>query len=376
VTAEEVEIGVTTPPVRPRFGMSVRWKMLIAFTGAFTIVFAFIAIWVYSFTTNTTQARLVSEMKVDSEQVAESVSAADFAALVKQWEALPAGTEVTAAEMSDTAHFTEMAEELRQVRKGVPTASIYSYYRDATDGRLHFGAIMGYDFDESTGIRPAADAETDTDPGLIQLMNSGLEQTTEQDAYVNEYGGWISAYTPIRDADGTVVGGIGMDYPLTYVAEVQQSLRSTLIPVMIGSYAVLLLLVIVLATSLTRPLKRLTAATQRVADGEYDLDVQAIVPNRFPDEMWTLAESFASMAIKVATRERTLTSEVKRLKVEIDHARREQAVKEITESDSFSDLMTKAARMRRRARGEPEDDEPGVEPVAGLVVEPGVETVP
>lgn len=355
MTATEVPNANGAHPTRPRFGMSVRWKMLIAFTGAFTVVFAFISVWVYTFTTETTQARLVSEMRVDAEQVAESVSAEDLTTLISEWEATPKDQALSAADFQDTPHFQQMTEELRQVRKGVPTASIYSYYRDPSDGLLRFGAIMGYDIDESTGIRPAADAEVDTDPELIALMNSGLVETAEQEGYVNEYGGWISAYTPVRNAGGEVVGGIGMDYPLNYVAEVQQSLRSTLIPVMVGSYVVLLLLVVVLATSLTRPLKRLTAATQRVAEGEYELDVQAIVPNRFPDEMWTLAESFASMAVKVATRERTLTSEVKRLKVEIDAVRREQAVREITESDAFSDLKAKAAEMRRRARGETGD---------------------
>ena len=77
-----------------------------------------------------------------------------------------------------------------------------------------------------------------------------------------------------------------------------------------------------------------------------------MVHTRFPDEMYTLAESFTSMAAKVAARERSLTQEVQRLKVEIDHARREEAVKQITESDSFAELARKAAEMRRRNRGE------------------------
>ena len=46
------------------------------------------AVWVYTFTTDTTQARLVSEMQVDAEQVAESVSPDDLAALIAQWEVL------------------------------------------------------------------------------------------------------------------------------------------------------------------------------------------------------------------------------------------------------------------------------------------------
>jgi HAMP domain-containing protein len=121
---------------------------------------------------------------------------------------------------------------------------------------------------------------------------------------------------------------------------------------MVISYAALLLLVLFLSASLTRPITRLTGATQRIAEGEYELDVRAIVPNRFPDEMWTLASSVAAIAAKVAARERRLVKEVQRLKVEIDYARRESSVKEITESDFFSDLTTKSDAMRRRMRGQ------------------------
>jgi hypothetical protein len=71
--------------------------------------------------------------------------------------------------------------------------------------------------------------------------------------------------------------------------------------------------------------------------------------------MYTLAESVSSMAAKVGARERSLTREVQRLKVEIDSAKREEAVKEITESDFFSELTTKAAEMRQRIRANDED---------------------
>ena len=40
------------------------------------------------------------------------------------------------------------------------------------------------------------------------------------------------------------------------------------------------------------------------------------------------------------------------MKVEIDQARRVDAVREITESDSFAELALKAQEMRRRMRGD------------------------
>ena len=59
------------------------------------------------------------------------------------------------------------------------------------------------------------------------------------------------------------------------------------------------------------------------------------------------------MAAKVGAREATLTREVQRLKIEIDYGRREEAVKEITESDAFNELTAKALEFRRRMREDP-----------------------
>ena len=56
------------------------------------------------------------------------------------------------------------------------------------------------------------------------------------------------------------------------------------------------------------------------------------------------------MAKKVGARERSLTQEVQRLKVEIDQSRREEAVSQITDNDDFAALAVKAQEMRKRMR--------------------------
>ena len=91
-------------------------------------------------------------------------------------------------------------------------------------------------------------------------------------------------------------------------------------------------MVLVLATILTRPLKHLTAATARIADGDYDVDLTSIVKTRIPDEMSVLARSFVSMVDKVKIRERNLTQQVKRLTVQIDQKKREESVTALTDS--------------------------------------------
>jgi methyl-accepting chemotaxis protein len=285
---------------------------------------------------------------------AATINADVFRDLVTSVPAVPDPKNPTGLGYPISPLYVDVASELFQVTQILPQSSPYTYFRDPADGKLYFAASAGYLTDPPTGVPYRVPVADIVNPETYAFMESGLDAITDQPAYTDDYGSWISSYNPIVDAKGEKVGAIGIDYPLTYVAEVQRSVQQQLYPVLALSYLVLLVLVLILSTSLTRPLKKLTAATRRVSDGEYDLDVKSLVTSRFPDEMYELAESFTLMARKVGARERSLTQEVQRLKVEIDDARREQAVKEITETDFFSDLTAKAAEMRRRIRETPD----------------------
>ena len=351
------EAPLSVPPITQRrgFRLGIRWKLLISFTTAFTVVFAFIAIWIFQYTTTVAKDRLENELNRSALGGAATISAPEFVELNATVPAVPDGTYEYGLGYPDSPLYDLIARELFSIRQIVKDAKVYSYYLDPADGKLYFSASGGYYVTpEPVGVQFKVPVIDVVDPATYAYMEQGLTATTEQKEYSDDFGNFISSYTPILDDAGTPVGAIGLDYPQSYVAEVQDGIRRQLFPVLGFSYIALLLLVLVLSTSLARPLRRLTAATGRIANGEYDLDVTGLVRTRFPDEMFTLAESFAEMAKKVGLRERTLTREVQRLKVEIDHTRREEAVKEITESDFFSDLTAKAAEMRRKARPESE----------------------
>lgn len=351
--------GPDAPPPTsyPRFlgrRIQLRWKLLAAFAGAFTIVFVFLAIWIFQYTTATAMARLETQLEAAAVGGAQTLNAADFEELVTTVPAVPDPSNPTGLGYPDSPLYASIAQDLLNIYTTITDANPYTYFEDPTDGRLYFAVSGGYLLDPQIGVTYRVPVDQIVGPATYDRMAQGLTATTNEPAYTDEYGSWISTYSPILDDEGTSVGAIGVDYPLTYVAAVQADVQKQLYPVLGISYVVLLALVLVLSTSLTRPLKRLTAATERIAAGEYDLDVQAMVRTRFPDEMYTLAESVSTMAAKVGARERSLTREVQRLKVEIDAVKREEAVKEITESDFFSDLTAKAADMRKTFRGDGE----------------------
>ncbi len=344
--------SASAAPTKRRFGFPVkmRWKLLASYAAAFTVVFAFIAVWVVQYTTTAAQDRLVENLASMSAGASKSMDAATFDALVRTVDAVPDASNAYGLGYPTSPLYRTSSRDLLRVMQIDDQAQAYSYARDDKDGKLYFQASAGFLLDPQTGVTFKVPLDKVVDPATYELMSQGLTKTTAQPAYSDPYGSWISSYSPILDANGKTVGAIGLDYPLTYVDQVRSDVLRQVYPILGISYVVLLLLVLFLSTSLVRPLRRLTVAAGRVAEGEYDLDLGTENAPRFPDEMNTLAASFHLMAVKVAARERTLTTEVQRLKVEIDQTRRADAVKQITESDSFADLAAKAAEMRRRAR--------------------------
>lgn len=337
---------------KKRLRVGIRWKLLLAFAGIFTAVFLFIAVFIFGFTTEAAKARLENVLASSAEGGALTIDPVTF----QELNALPP---VSDPEFSyglgypDSQLYTDVAMQLYDIRRIVAGSKVYSYFM-ADDGRMYFSASGGAMVpppDGPLGVQFKVPVDEVVDANTYEYMKQGLTATTKQrDAYTDDYGTFISAYAPIKDASGNSIGAVGLDYPQTYVAEVQASVREQLFPILIGSYVVLLLMVLVMSSLVTRPVRRVTHATRRIADGEYDIDVRSLVPSRFPDELYTLAESVSDMAAKVAQREQSLTQEVKRLKVEIDATKREEAVKQIVDTDFFTDLTAKAADMRRRLR--------------------------
>jgi CRP-like cAMP-binding protein len=88
---------------------------------------------------------------------------------------------------------------------------------------------------------------------------------------------------------------------------------------------------------------------KRVAAGDYDS--VAAPEGRYRDRtMAALAAEFARMATQVRQREDDLRKEISELKIEIDQTKRQHQVDEITESDFFRDIKSRAREMRRREK--------------------------
>ncbi len=329
---------------------AMRWKLLTAFAAAFTIIFVFIAIYVLQFSSQNARTRLEDQLLTIALGASATIDKPQFEELIATVPPQPDPSNPFGLGYPDSPLYEAQATYLYKIHVLSGEALPYTYFKDPADGKLYAAASSGYGLDPQIGYTykvPTGETNTAT---TNDYMEKGLVAPVLQPAYTDAYGTWMSAYAPIMNLKGETIGGVGVDYPMTYVDEVVSDVQRRLFPVLIGSYVLLLGLVLALSTALVRPLRRLKDAARRVADGEYELDVRQLVSTRFPDEMYELADAFGDMAEKVGARERSLSQEVQRLKVEIDHQKRAEAVKEITDNDSFLDLTKRAAEMRKRMR--------------------------
>ena len=111
-----------------------------------------------------------------------------------------------------------------------------------------------------------------------------------------------------------------------------------------------------LSSIISKPVTALVGASKAVERGHVE-EVNLTDVEKRSDEMGALARVFSSMAEQVRQREENLKEEVIDLRmkvqifIEIDEAKKERDVYEITESDYFNELMKRVDEFRK-SKGE------------------------
>ena len=333
------------PPRRSVF-ISLSVKLVLGFTVVFTLLFFGLGYYVYRIETESALADIKTSLTNTIAGTLAGIDGDEFAALVHDGQPNAVG-------LSDDPRFSAQVAWLAKVRGLDPLAYPYTYI-SAPDSNgqptnvniVDLYAVATGQVNEGGGFKTPWIAEASPE------SRGGFEQLTYQlTPYKNVYGTWVSAYAPIRDSTGGVVGALGIDYRADTVAQRQQNIRDRLIPAFFVSYLVLLLLVLLLSGALLKPLRKFTSAARQIAGGNYDERMMGLNASpRIDDEISTLTRVFGVMVAKVREREQVLTQKLERLTIQIDEAKRQQEVSQIVETDFFQNLQGRANDMRRRRR--------------------------
>jgi class 3 adenylate cyclase len=130
-------------------------------------------------------------------------------------------------------------------------------------------------------------------PELIDPIAWSLEDGVARytGAYRNAKGTWISAVAPIADARGRAIAVLSVDYQVDVFLDRVRELDATIVQGSAAGAICALLLGLIFARRLTRPISALTDAVSRVAAG----DLSQSLPIRSRDEVGLLTGAFNGM---------------------------------------------------------------------------------
>ena len=372
--------------------ISIRWKILIGFTILFTVVYV-LALGMF---TNLAIRAADEQIKEDLTQALEgAASGVDVDTLLN----LAETGEPNADGFSDDPRFISLLNWLDDIHTAEPDAWPYLYIPHQDAGYIYFVVDLWsrYDTSNAAGFMEAyksnsgyilegldhltyravdtefvqslqnkADDWEETHPWWSNtfnnfanwLVDSGLQPKREFGTYGDQFGRWASGYLPLKNDAGEKVAAIGVDFTADTVNTVRNEVRSSVQRAFLIAYPVLLALVFWFSSIFTRPLITLTAAAERVGEGNYDVDFSELISERNKDEIDTLAYVFEIMVQKVQKREQKLLRQVARLKIEIDENKQADEVAQIVDTDFFKQLQSRADNLRsKRDQTDIEDDE-------------------
>jgi two-component system sensor histidine kinase/response regulator len=104
---------------------------------------------------------------------------------------------------------------------------------------------------------------------LVASFDTMSGAVVEQEIYTDEFGSFLSAYTPIYTSDRRVVGVLGVDISATTIVQNEVIFRNKLIIVNIIAYIAIIFTGFLIANYLAKPIIELKDAANRISKGDF-----------------------------------------------------------------------------------------------------------
>ncbi|WP_225910605.1 sensor histidine kinase [Thermoleptolyngbya sichuanensis] len=280
--------------------ISLQFKLMLGFALVSGLVFVGLYGWLYSKALNRVREGLRQDMVNTLDGAIAGVDATEFSQLSQL--PAPQGEPVPASNPLYQRH----QEWLIRIHNVEPRANPYTLVKGAKPYEaLWIGdSLRVLQPENATSFREAYLAT----PDETRLYQGFSEVTLTLSPYTDSWGNWISAYGPIKNAEGQVIGLLGIDFQADEIYSVERDIRKSLAIAFGSTYLLLLGLVALLARSFTRPIIDLTDATEQMSQGEYDRALTQFHRRYVRDEISQLASSFERMVEQVQQREADLAS--------------------------------------------------------------------
>lgn len=162
-----------------------------------------------------------------------------------------------------TNEYNYIVEQLALFRDNAELEYIYTL-RQLEDGTVIF--VVDSDTEEPAAIGD----ECEMTYGLEKAFAEG-ETFADEEPFTDEWGTHVSAYAPIFDENGEIVGAVGVDISANWIEEQTSNLRNIVILVCVITYLVSLLILSLIMMKFKKSMNKLNDKVLELAGGSGDL---------------------------------------------------------------------------------------------------------
>jgi len=185
--------------------------------------------------------------------------------------------------------FIKIREQNLKIRRADPELRfVYTMRKDAQG--IYFVVDAG--LPSESGYSPFGTRYQEPGPALVENFDSMTSTVLEPEFYSDEYGTFLSGYTPIFSSDGQRIGVLGVDITADTILAQEQEYFNRLIIIFLSTIPFLVLAGIISANYLAKPIVGLRDAAEKISKGDFTYRITKIPETR---ELAELAIDFNSM---------------------------------------------------------------------------------
>lgn len=345
--------------IRPSRFFSIQWTMLLSFTIVSGVILVVAYFGLYNLLTGIFTNESRDNLSASLSGAIAGVDGDQFEALVRD------GRNYDNYPYTYDERYVQHQQWLRSIASLNPITIPYSYIKSDREGEILWVGDVRRESEE--GVSPGF-LEPYVNPFLIGQYESGLQtETYVMDPYTDEWGTWITAYGPIKNSKGEIVGAIALDMDATQFERVREDVRNQLLIGFGISYNILFLLFFTVSQVFSRQFTKLTQASEYIGELDYAKGLEVlrarrsisrlinlITPIRYEDEIDILTRSFIDMIESIQEGE----ASIRRANVELEArvAERTQALTlanaRLIEEEENLRQAKEAAEVATRAKSE------------------------
>lgn len=239
-------------------------------TFSFVILIFFVAVLSFSYTYIETKKALLEQTRHELSHVAEIIASqidGDLHSTIKPGD-------------EGTENYEKIKKQLFSLKGDVSDiVFVYTMRKDEEGAKF---VVDAYDEDDFAKI---GEIYYEATP---EMMEGFSTSSADKEFITDEWGTFLSGYSPIYNSDGEKVGLVGVDMDSALIVEKQKFLGSTIYFVIIMAVLISSLLIYILLGTIIRDIKKMHLIAEQILEGKIEFEMPVI---KSRNELYELREA-------------------------------------------------------------------------------------